>query len=187
MPVLPDGTYPVPTERVGTAEQLMVRPNPPSQAAKTFQRLYLKPARLPKWFRDSLKRAGIERGFTRAEDAANALHEWGREAARFSQERFIVMALNTKNRPTAVVETSLGTLDASLVHPRDVFGAAIAAAAASIMVAHNHPSGDPEPSPEDVALTRRLADAAQILGIPILDSIVIGRDGYVSLAERGVV
>jgi len=186
MPIYPDGSYPVPTERVGTAEQLMVRPNPQASVSRPLQRLYLKPSRIPKWVRDGLKRAGVSR-ISRAADIATALREWGRETARLSQERFIVMVLNVKNQPTAIVEASLGTLDASLVHPRDVFGAAIAAAGAQIIVAHNHPSGDPEPSPEDIALTRRLAEAGELLGIPVLDSIVIGREGYVSLAERGVI
>ena len=81
---------------------------------------------------------------------------------------------------------SVGTLTASLVHPREVLGPALRARAAALVVAHNHPSGDPEPSPEDCALTERLRDAARLLGLELLDHVVVGRNGFVSLRERGV-
>ncbi len=97
-----------------------------------------------------------------------------------------MLCSDVKNRVIAEREITRGTLDASLVHPRDVFGTAVQEAAASIIVVHNHPSGDPEPSAEDIALTRRLADAGDLMGIPVLDHVVIGATTYVSLAERGV-
>jgi DNA repair protein RadC len=107
--------------------------------------------------------------------------------ARNTQEEFWVLACDTKNRVTSESMITRGTLDASFVHPRDVFAFAILANAASIILVHNHPSGDPEPSPEDIALTRRMADGAHLLGIPVLDHLIIGAATYVSLAERGVV
>jgi DNA repair protein RadC len=103
------------------------------------------------------------------------------------QEVFVVLLVDVKNAIFATEFVTKGTLDASLVHPRDVFRRAIRESAAALVLAHNHPSGDPEPSAEDIALTRRLADAGELLGIPVLDHVVIGTDRYVSLAERGVV
>jgi DNA repair protein RadC len=82
-------------------------------------------------------------------------------------------------------EVSRGTLDATLVHPREVFKAALLANAATIVLAHNHPSGNPAPSPDDMALTRRLIDAGRLLGVDVLDHIVIGDGRYVSFRERG--
>ena len=123
-------------------------------------------------------------GFTGAQSVFEVMKKI---TQRWSQERFLVFVTDVKNRPTAVVEVTTGTLDASLVHPRDVFGAAVAGAAAALILVHNHPSGDPEPSPEDIALTRRLADAGELMGIPVLDHVIVGKNRYVSLAERGVV
>jgi DNA repair protein RadC len=106
---------------------------------------------------------------------------------RLAQERFVVCCCDVKNRVIAEREISRGILDASLVHPREVFGFAVREGAATVVLAHNHPSGDPEPSDEDVALTRRLAEAGVLIGIPVLDHVIIGARGYVSLSERGVV
>ena len=101
-------------------------------------------------------------------------------------EHFIVMLLNTKNRVTAVSPVSTGSLNASIVHPRELFQRAILGNAASLILAHNHPSGDPTPSPEDVELTKRLVDAGKLLDITVLDHIIIGDGCFVSLKERGV-
>lgn len=103
------------------------------------------------------------------------------------QEVFVVALLDTRHRIRSTRLVSLGTLDASLVHPRDVFRWAIRGSAAAIVVAHQHPSGDPEPSLEDVALTRRLAEAGRVVGIPLLDHVIIGDGRWVSLAERGTI
>ena len=91
-----------------------------------------------------------------------------------SQEVFAALLVDATNRPLAVVEVSRGTLTSSLVHPREVFGPALRMGTASLFVAHNHPSGDPTPSAEDFAVTRRLADAGELLGVPLLDHLVIG-------------
>ncbi|MHC5019424.1 MAG: RadC family protein [Planctomycetota bacterium] len=127
--------------------------------------------------------AGLAAGFT---GAADVFARMGPRLARRRQESFVVLCCDVKNRVIAEREITRGTLDASLVHPRDVFGTAVREAAAALILVHNHPSGDPEPSAEDVALTRRLADAGELMGIPVLDHVVIGAGRYVSLAERGV-
>lgn len=127
--------------------------------------------------------APVAMGFSGAKDVYERMAP---RMARLTQEEFWVLACDVKNRVTSESMITRGTLDASLVHPRDVFSFAVLANAASIIVLHNHPSGDPEPSAEDIALTRRLADAAELMGIPLLDSLIIGAEGYISLAERGV-
>jgi DNA repair protein RadC len=103
------------------------------------------------------------------------------------REHFVIALLSVRNRVLGVHTVSVGCLTASLVHPREVFKPAILAGAAAIVAAHNHPSGDPEPSAEDIALTRRLVAAGTTLGIDLLDHVVIGEHGrFVSLKERGV-
>jgi DNA repair protein RadC len=102
------------------------------------------------------------------------------------QEQFKVLLLDTKNQVRRVVTATVGTLNASLVHPREVFRAAVAQAAHSIILAHNHPSGDPTPSKEDVAVTVQLVNAGKILGIEVLDHVIIGDGRYVSMRERGL-
>lgn len=101
------------------------------------------------------------------------------------QEEFWALYLDTQNRIRLERRLTVGLLNASLVHPREVFAPAITGAAASIIVAHNHPSGDPEPSAEDLAVTAQLMEAGCLLGIPVRDHVILGDSGYVSLAERG--
>lgn len=122
---------------------------------------------------------GVE--LSRPEDVVPLLHEW-RTARR---EHFVGFYLNARNQLLARSLVSVGSLSASIVHPREVFEPAIVRGAAGVIVAHNHPSGDPEPSPEDVAVTRRLADAGTLLGIELLDHVVVAERGYVSLKARG--
>ena len=102
------------------------------------------------------------------------------------QESFHALLLDGRHRLLEHVRVSLGTLASSIVHPRDVFRPALRASAAGLVVAHNHPSGDPEPSTEDIAVTRRLEEAGRMVGIPVLDHVVLGRGTWVSLRERGV-
>jgi DNA repair protein RadC len=104
------------------------------------------------------------------------------------REHFLGLYLNSANGLITVYTVSVGTLNASLVHPREVFKMALMVNAASVIVAHNHPSGNAEPSSEDVALTRQLVEAGQILGIPLHDHIIITEEnGYTSFAERGLI
>jgi DNA repair protein RadC len=105
--------------------------------------------------------------------------------ANLDRENFVAVLLNTKNEVIGFPTISVGTLSASLVHPREVFKPAIRASAASIVLAHNHPSGKVGPSREDREVTRRLTDAAQILGIEVLDHVILG-DGYFSMKEHGI-
>ncbi|NLZ44617.1 MAG: DNA repair protein RadC [Clostridia bacterium] len=102
------------------------------------------------------------------------------------QEHFLAIHLNTKNRVLAIETISIGTLDSSLVHPREVFRAAIKNSSASLILVHNHPSGEPYPSNEDLNITRRLKESGELLGIPVLDHIIIGGNKYISLREEGL-
>lgn len=101
-------------------------------------------------------------------------------------EEFHVLLLNTQNEVLRMLQVTRGTLDASLVHPREVFRAAISEAAASVILVHNHPSGDPTPSSEDRAVTRQLRSAGSVVGIDVLDHVIIGEGRYVSFAEAGL-
>lgn len=103
------------------------------------------------------------------------------------REHFVVMCLDVKNQPTAINVCHIGSLNASVVHPREVMKSAILSNSASIIVLHNHPSGRPEPSPEDIDVTKRLAEAGSIMGIELLDHLVIGSDTFVSMKKLGYV
>lgn len=108
------------------------------------------------------------------------LHEQDREI-------FLVLYLNLHNRVLGYSEAGLGSVDACPVDPREVFRLAVQLGASGIMVAHNHPSGDTTPSTDDIALTHRLMKGGALLNIPLLDHLIIGNEGYVSLAETGVI
>lgn len=101
------------------------------------------------------------------------------------REHFVVACLDTKNQPTNISTAHIGSLNASIVHPREVLKTAILSNAASIICCHPHPSGDPTPSPEDIEITERLAAACKILSIELLDHIIIGDDKFISLKEKG--
>ncbi len=123
----------------------------------------------------------------------------GPELRTLTVEQFWVLVVDGKHRLSAAVRVSEGTLTASIVHPREVFRPAVLHGGAAILLVHNHPSGDPGPSTEDVEVTRRMVEVGRLLGIPVLDHVIIGSDdpggsagfdgcpGYVSLRERGVV
>lgn len=102
------------------------------------------------------------------------------------REHFVVLLLNTKNKLIGINTVSIGSLDSSIVHPREVFKPAIVGNAAAILLGHNHPSGDTTPSKEDIEVTRRLVAAGELLGIAVLDHIIIG-DDYISLKEEGLI
>lgn len=118
------------------------------------------------------------------EDAAKIVREHLRGADR---EHFVGLYLNSANNLIGVHTVSIGILNSSLVHPREVFKLAYMINAASVIVSHNHPSGNTEPSNEDITMTKQLVEAGKILGIPLHDHIIItDHDGYTSFAERGL-
>ena len=108
------------------------------------------------------------------------------KASEYPEENLWMITLNTKNNITGIFTVSTGSLNTSIVHPREVFKRAMLQNAASIIICHNHPSGDATPSAEDVSITKRIYDAGKILGIELLDHIIIGDNKYTSLKERGV-
>ncbi|MBI5367504.1 MAG: DNA repair protein RadC [Planctomycetes bacterium] len=102
------------------------------------------------------------------------------------REEFLALLLDSGHHLIREAAVTSGTLDQSLVHPRETFAPAIEARAAAVIIAHNHPSGDPQPSAEDVEVTARLREAGRLLGIQLLDHVIIGGDGYYSFAENGL-
>ena len=116
------------------------------------------------------------------EDGADYVME---EMRLLDQEHFIALFLNTKNQIIHSQTIFIGTLNSSVVHPREIFREAVRRSSASIIVAHNHPSGDPTPSPEDINVTKRLVKAGRIMGIEVLDHLVIGDGKFISLKEKG--
>lgn len=100
-------------------------------------------------------------------------------------EHFVAVLLDNKNRKLRDVTVSLGSLTASIVHPRDVYRRIIRDAAAYVIFVHNHPSGDPTPSAEDLEITRRLREVGELIGVKVLDHIVIGKGRYVSFVDDG--
>lgn len=103
-----------------------------------------------------------------------------------AQEKFGIITLNSKQDVAGVHVISMGSLNSAIVHPREVFKAALLNNAASFICFHNHPSGDPAPSAEDIGLTKRLMEVGEIIGIEVLDHIVVGEDRFLSLKELGV-
>jgi DNA repair protein RadC len=116
------------------------------------------------------------------EDVAHLLMPEMRDARR---EHFVALLLDTKNRVLKKCTVSVGSLDSSIVHPREVFKDAVSVSAAAVIVCHNHPSGDPTPSPEDRMVTARLCEAGKVMGIEVLDHVVLGDGRWVSLKQLG--
>lgn len=125
-----------------------------------------------------------ERSVKSPEDAYKLAKQFLVEADR---EYFLVACLDTKNQPTAIHFCHVGSLNSSIVHPREVFKSAILSNSASIIVAHNHPSGDSTPSREDIEVTKRLVEAGKIIGIEVLDHIIVGDETFTSLKEKGYI
>ncbi len=127
-------------------------------------------------------------------DASGSITNPRQAAERFMEELrykkkeyFYILLLNTKNQVIAKEEVSVGSLNASIAHPREIFNMPLRKSAASVILCHNHPSGDPSPSQEDLQVTRRLVDAGNILGITVRDHIIIGDGSYFSFQERGLI
>jgi len=117
---------------------------------------------------------------------ADVFHHFHARLRDAPHERFVAVLLDARHRWLREVVVSQGTLTASLVHPREVFRAALREGAAALLLVHNHPSGDPSPSREDREITLRLARAGELLGVRVLDHVVVAEQGYVSLREEGV-
>ena len=103
------------------------------------------------------------------------------------KENFVVLYLNSRNELLNKETISIGTLNANLVHPREVFEPAITGFASSVVFVHNHPSGDPEPSEDDLKITKQLVEAGKILGIDVLDHIIIGQEKYTSFKDKELI
>ena len=116
-------------------------------------------------------------------DAFDHFHE---RLCDYRKEVFLALLLDTKNRLIREVQISEGSLTASIVHPREVFAPVLKESAAAILFVHNHPSGDPTPSQEDIAITRRLKEVGELMGVRILDHVIIGKGEYLSFADRGM-
>lgn len=137
------------------------------------------------WRAGELDRYGYPRVTT--PDAVEQIMESVFEASTLDKEIFAIIMLDAKNRIIGVTKISQGTLNSSIVHPREVFKPALIAGAASIIVSHNHPSGDPTPSGEDVEATRRLCEAGRLVGVELLDHVIIGYAGTIlSLKQKGL-
>lgn len=121
---------------------------------------------------------------TNTDDAKRLFKGYWNQHPANDQEQFVVACLDTKHRVQCIVKVTVGTLDASLVHPREVFKPAIIEGSAAVLLSHNHPSGNPEPSREDIQVTDRLTEAGKILGISVLDHIIHG-DGTSEVRSIG--
>jgi len=127
----------------------------------------------------------VDRLIQSPEQAAKIVTEYLRGVDR---EHFVGLYLSTSNNLITIHTISIGTLNSSLVHPREVFKLALMVNAASVVVSHNHPSGNAEPSQEDIAITKQLVEAGKILGIPLYDHVIITEgNGFTSLVERGLI
>jgi len=125
-----------------------------------------------------------DRAIRSPEDGYNLFKQFLGELDR---EYLVVVCLDVKNQPTAINVCHIGSLNASIVHPREIMKIAILSNSASILICHNHPSGNPLESPEDIEVTKRLAEAGKIMGIELLDHLVIGDGSYVSLKDKGYI
>jgi len=159
----------------GTDELAAVRGMGPAKAAQVKAALEL-------GRRLAASRQGARPTVRTPDDAAAVVMEEFRHQDR---EHFAVLVLNTKNQVLAVERVAVGTLNSTTVHPREVFKCAVRRSAAALILVHNHPSGDPTPSRQDLDLTRRLAEAGEIMGIAILDHLIIGDNRYTSLKAEG--
>jgi len=134
------------------------------------------------------RRAAVDRPTVedKIRGAKDVFRRMGPGLRDLDREEFHVLLLTSQHRVIREVLITRGILDASLIHPREVFKPAISESAAAVILLHNHPSGDPTPSAEDHAVTRQLAEAGRTIGIPVLDHVIVGDDGFTSMSELGV-
>lgn len=148
--------------------------------SKTAQILAV--AEISKRFRSY--KSGVDYKILKPKDAADLVKE---SMKSLNKEVLKIILLNTKNVVLCIKDVSMGSLNSSIVHPREVFIEAVKKSAASIIVCHNHPSGDPTPSKEDINITCRLKECGKLLGIEFVDHIIIGGETFISLKEKGIV
>lgn len=129
-------------------------------------------------------KSGVSYKISQPKDIIDLIME---DMRQLKQEVLKVIMLNTKNVVLMIKDVSIGSLNSSIVHPREVFREAINKGSASIIICHNHPSGDPTPSTEDINITTRLKDCGKLIGIDLLDHVIIGNGNYVSLKEKGII
>jgi DNA repair protein RadC len=169
----------------GTLRRLAARP--PAELQRTPGIGPAKAARLLAAFELALRLDREARPATpRIASPADVIRIVGPALRDLAVEEFHLLALDTRSRVLRDVLVTRGLLDSSLVHPREVFRAAIAEAAAGIILVHNHPSGDPTPSAEDRAVTRQLVAAGQLLDLPVYDHVIVAGDRYISFATAGL-
>ena len=122
----------------------------------------------------------------RISSSADVVELVSQELNAADREIFLSVLLNTKNVPIGVEEVSIGSLDHSIIHPRELFKSAVLASASSLILVHNHPSGDPDPSREDREITKRLVEAGEIIGIKVLDHVIIAGEEHLSMLDKGL-
>ncbi len=132
-----------------------------------------------------LQATNLERGhrYTNSREIFEHFHS---RFCDYRREVFVTLMLDAKNRIIREEQVSEGSLTSSIVHPREVFSPILRESAAAVIFVHNHPSGDPNPSQEDLEITRRLKEAGDLMGVRVLDHVIIGAGDYVSLADRGL-
>jgi len=133
-----------------------------------------------------LGRRVLTGGGSRALSSPRHVQEYARPYASAPKEHFLTIHLNARHVPLLLEVVSVGTLSASLVHPREVFRRAIAENCASLILVHNHPSGDPAPSPDDIEITGRLTQVGELVGIEVLDHVILAQERYFSFREEGM-
>ena len=134
-----------------------------------------------------IERNGLEKKVNPITSPDNLFEQIKNKVSNYYKEHFFVCSLDTRNNLIAVDEISVGTLTASLVHPREAFEVAIKRHAAHIIIAHNHPSGETDPSEDDLKITKRLVDAGKIMGVEVLDHIIITSKSYLSFKEKSII
>lgn len=127
--------------------------------------------------------SGVDKSVKCPQDVADLLME---DMRYLKKEHMKLLLLNIKSNLISVEDISIGSLNASIVHPREIFNPAIRKSSASIIMVHNHPSGDPSPSSEDTVVTARIAEAGRVIGIELVDHIIIGDGRYISMKEKGL-
>lgn len=145
------------------------------------QKLYIPVVRL-----ELIREQSVDIPVKRVSDPLAVYEIGSRLIGHEDREHLLLLCLTTKNIITAINTVSIGTLDCSLVHPREVFKPAILSNASAVVLIHNHPSGDPEPSPDDIEITKRLVATGEILGIPVMDHVIVGNGTFVSFERRGL-